>query len=365
VSAEVIDAEFVPELRTDYASVTMGDEIVVWSPIRPEPVVLDPVAAVMLAVIDGEAAVRELAGEVHEEIGLALDVAHRQVSRIVEGFDRAGLLTTSTALGSATEAITRRSPHMHPMSFCSDKLSRERGMRSINLRFGDLGVRVACASRRGERILRRALGDHLVAEEQPLGFIVQKPRLRNRAFELLDRAGVELATAADLEPVLAVLAGHLASLAAPPGEGIRVRVAVAANGSGYVACVPPLLYVPSPDRAALAARGLTTIDRLAVDVTADGGAAIADIPWEALRRLGRPDGHADAAAVTPRLAAIAVAGDTARPSPAVALVELARSALNGTPEAVLDTLARAIGHTQLVSVSPFEVHELPRRLGIS
>lgn len=361
MSALTEGADFVPVLRSDFARVTIGDEAVVWSPIRPEPVALDPVATVMLGVIDGNATIGELTTEVHQEVGVELEVARQQVVRIVDALDRAGLLVTSISLGSANDAITGRSPHMHPMSHCSDQLSRERGMRSVNLMFGDVGVRVACASRRGERVLRRALAAHLVADEQPLGFIVQKPRLRDRNFELLDRAGVELARSTDLEPVLGALGGHLASIAAPPGDGIRVRAAVAAIDAGYVACVPPLMYVPSPDRAALAGGGLATVDRLAVDVTADGGAVVAELPWEELRRLRLPDGHATA--TRSRLAAIAVAGDQARPSPALALVELARAARSGTPETVLNTLARAVLGAQLVSVSPFSIEELPSRIG--
>ena len=85
----------VPELRTDYVRRDIEGECVVWSPVAPEPAVLDPVATVMLDVIDGDASIGQLATEVHEEIGVPFDVALRQVTQTVQSLDGAGMLTSS------------------------------------------------------------------------------------------------------------------------------------------------------------------------------------------------------------------------------------------------------------------------------
>ena len=85
----------VPELRGDYLRRDVDGGCVVWSPVLSAPTVLDPVAAVMLEVIDGEASIGQLVKEVHEEVGVPLDIAHKQVERAVHLFDAARLLTSS------------------------------------------------------------------------------------------------------------------------------------------------------------------------------------------------------------------------------------------------------------------------------
>ena len=60
----------VPELRTGYLRRDLDGGCVVWSPVSTAPTALDPVATVMLDVIDGEASIGQLANEVHEEVGV-------------------------------------------------------------------------------------------------------------------------------------------------------------------------------------------------------------------------------------------------------------------------------------------------------
>ena len=69
---------------------------------------LDPVATVLLDVIDGIASIGEIAADVQEVIGLPYDVARHRVANIVRTFDDARLLTTSSSNERADEAITRR-----------------------------------------------------------------------------------------------------------------------------------------------------------------------------------------------------------------------------------------------------------------
>src|SRR5688572_6482089 len=88
--------DFVPELGRDFVRRDLGAQSVVWSPFAAEPTALDPIATVMLDVVDGEASAADLATDVHEEIGIPLETAQRQVARVVELYARAGLLSVST-----------------------------------------------------------------------------------------------------------------------------------------------------------------------------------------------------------------------------------------------------------------------------
>jgi hypothetical protein len=103
----------VPELRTDYLRRDVDGECLVWSPLAAEPAVLDPVATVMLDVIDGNASIGELAREVHEEIGVPFDVALQQVGRIVYLLDGAGMLTSSVA-PTSEDAVAARQLFRNP-----------------------------------------------------------------------------------------------------------------------------------------------------------------------------------------------------------------------------------------------------------
>ena len=107
---------FVPQLRQDYVRQDLGGEALVWSPDQPQPFVMDPVATVMLGVIDGGAPISELATEISAEVGVGLDVALAQVTRIIEHFDKAGLLTSSLAVADASAVIARRGLFTNPPS---------------------------------------------------------------------------------------------------------------------------------------------------------------------------------------------------------------------------------------------------------
>ena len=85
----------VPTLRRDFLRRDIDAEAVVWSTIRPAPAVLDPVATIMLDVLDGVATVAELIDDVHNEVGISREIADAQVRRAVRTFDRAGILSTS------------------------------------------------------------------------------------------------------------------------------------------------------------------------------------------------------------------------------------------------------------------------------
>ena len=107
---------FVPALAGDFIRMDIDGETIVWSEYRPVPTLLDAVAAVMLGVVDGSASVMDLTADVHDEIGIALDVARTQIERIVALFDLAGLLETSSRGESAVETIRKRRLFVNPVS---------------------------------------------------------------------------------------------------------------------------------------------------------------------------------------------------------------------------------------------------------
>ena len=92
--------DFVPELLDDFVRRDIDGETVVWAASAPQPVVLHPVTTVMLDVIDGRASIRELALDVHEEIGIPLETAQRQVIGVVEQLQkRLGMDSVLTGFG--------------------------------------------------------------------------------------------------------------------------------------------------------------------------------------------------------------------------------------------------------------------------
>ncbi len=101
-------SDFVPVLRDGIDRQDIDGEAVVWSPISPVPTRLDPVATVLLDVIDGLATIGEIVADVHDVVGLPYDVAQQRVAHIVQTFDDAKLLTTSSSNEQAAEAIARR-----------------------------------------------------------------------------------------------------------------------------------------------------------------------------------------------------------------------------------------------------------------
>jgi hypothetical protein len=104
----MLSSDVVPVLRDGIERQDIDGEAVVWSTISPVPMRLDPVATVLLDVIDGVASVGEIVADVQEVIGLPYDVANQQVARILRSFDDARLLTTSPSNERADEATTRR-----------------------------------------------------------------------------------------------------------------------------------------------------------------------------------------------------------------------------------------------------------------
>ncbi len=90
-------AEDRPMMREGVTMRRIGEEAVVWSEIRPEPFHLDPIATVMIDVIDGVATTSELIDDVQSALSIGHYDARAHVKRILTLFDAAGMLTSSVA----------------------------------------------------------------------------------------------------------------------------------------------------------------------------------------------------------------------------------------------------------------------------
>lgn len=89
---DYLDDDYCPTLVSGAVHRVVGNEGIIWSPIWPGPHFLDPVAQLLVSVFDGVATRRELAAELHEVLEVEVEVAEAQISRVLEGLGRNGLL---------------------------------------------------------------------------------------------------------------------------------------------------------------------------------------------------------------------------------------------------------------------------------
>ena len=358
--------DIVPVLRGDFVRSDVGEECVVWPPSAAEPTALDALATVMLDVVDGHASVGQLATEIHEEIGIPLDTAHRRVREIIALFDRAGLLASSTDDTAAATAIAGRDLFIAASTPCSENASRL-GTEALTLRFGERTVRIACDARRGARRLRSALTEHVVAndDDAPLAFVLTAPQGLQRRHSLVDRAGIVLSDGRGLDPGLRALASHLTAFLPPAPGTVRVRARAVVAGDQTIACLDPLLAAAGLRERDLAGANLRMIDRLALDLDVRTGRIVNPaIPWPDLDTLPAPPTHAGTGARTLGVAARAVCGIRAD-TPAAVVAQVAANGVHGSA-ADLVTAATALVHgAELRWVTPEQqpLVELLRALG--
>lgn len=91
------DAEFVPTLVPELESRQIGDEAVVWPAGFPRPTYVDPIARVLLGVIDGKATMAELLDDIEAVFAIERALAAAQLARVVGVLDSGGLLDSSMA----------------------------------------------------------------------------------------------------------------------------------------------------------------------------------------------------------------------------------------------------------------------------
>ena len=97
-TSALADKRPVPRPRFDNLTRWYGNEAVVWATEATEPAFLDPVAALILQIVDGQATQSDLVEDVIDVLGIDADVAGYQVSRSTETFRRSGLLEGTGAL---------------------------------------------------------------------------------------------------------------------------------------------------------------------------------------------------------------------------------------------------------------------------
>lgn len=346
----------VPQLRRDYLRRDLDGGCVVWSPASTAPTVLDPVAAVMLDVIDGEASVGQLATDVHEEVGVPLDVARRQVERTMQLFGQAGLLSAPGGDAAMDAVVARRELFADPPTSCAEQASRLGGVTSLNLRFGDDRLRVACDSRRAVRRLRAALADHVAdgGDDAPLGFVLTAPAGFQRHHLLVDRYGFALSRARGLDAGLHALGSHLTTLLPSSAGTVRVRTHALTTADGMVLCLFPPEALAKLDERELVRSGCRLVDRLAVDVEVATGVIVnGDVPWPEIQRLSPGAGHAGPGGRRTATAVVDLVPPGSPPlTPAGFVARLAAGALHGDPENVLDATSRLVAGATLLSVPP-------------
>jgi hypothetical protein len=348
--------DFVPELRNDFVRRTVSDECLVWSPVCAEPVVLDAVARVMLDVIDGTASIAELAVDVRDVLNLPLEIAQRQVTRVVEVLAGAGLLTSHGGEISAEEAIAARELFVGGTTPCSENASRL-GTVSLHVKFGGRMMRVSCDSRRAARTLRSALAEHLVDgdDDVPVGFIFTAPQGLKRSHLLMDRSGFALSDGRGLNPGLHALASHLTALLGPAPGTVRIRARVLVSGGRTIVCLFPLLYHSPIDERDVARAGLHLVDRLAIDVDdATGRVTNPEIPWPALASLGAAPRHVGTGGTRTVTAVLNAAPPPGWPPPTAArtVAALAANGVDGSPADLLDAAIRLVRHSEVRTVEP-------------
>jgi hypothetical protein len=346
---------FVPDLRDDFVRRDFGAEAVVWSPSAAAPTALDPIATVMLEVIDGVASISDLAVDVHEVVGVSIEDAQRQVARIVERFSEAGLLSSSDPVSSAVEAEEARDLFLSPPTPCAENASRL-GTVTLNLRFGAQPVRVACDSRRGARRLADALADHRdeTIEDAPLGFVLTAPQGLRRDHRLEDRSGFVLSEGRGLDSGLHALASHLTAFLPPEPGTVRIQARSIVAGDRTIVCLTPLLYVPTIAEADLDRSGVRLIDRLALDVEISSGRITnPPIPWPALEALRPGPAHFGTGGTRVADVVMVLTGaGSPPPTPATVAAGIGASGLHGSFADLLDAGARLVDNAELCSSSP-------------
>ena len=333
-----VSLDEVPQLRPDLIRRSIDNDVIIWSPLASEPTVLDPVAAVMLDVVDGDASVRELAHEVSQEVGIAFDIALREVQRTVALFADAASLTTSSSPVTAIDELARREIFLSPCLQCTKDAARSMTNLTISSEHDSIGV--ACYPPRLSRRLQKMLGNQFEVtpgDVDDVGFVLTGPTGFQRTSRLTDRSGFVHSESRSTDEVLAALASHLTALLPPPPDTVRFRLAVLTNDTALFLCLPPLVYIPATDFEEIDAAGVRVVDRLVADIDAKTGQLVPPrSSWLSGVDLGR--GHAGVAPMARAFDRIVEPRPQGHPvGSATSLVQqLARCALGGTPTAVLD-----------------------------
>jgi hypothetical protein len=233
-------------------------------------------------------------------------------------------------------------------------------MASVNLNIGGTTTRVACPPPVARR-LRKGLREHLVAEEAPLGFLVQPSRLPWRGHALVDRCGFVLGSAGSVGALTAMLGDHLTALLPPKPSTVRFRVRAVLGPEGATLCMYPVLFLPPLRARELRAIGHAVIDRLAIDVDSETRTLNhTPAPWDDLRHGRWTAGHSRTWGGE-RITRIIATGTESTGAAAIAC-RLAQTAMSGSRSEILDVAQHLATEASVVRMHVSSLHDLPAAL---
>lgn len=78
------DPSYRPALRTNVLIDPIESEAIAWNPAMPDPTYLDPVATLLVQVLDGHATAADLINDISESLDVETAVAAGQLQRVLE-----------------------------------------------------------------------------------------------------------------------------------------------------------------------------------------------------------------------------------------------------------------------------------------
>ena len=214
-------------------------------------------------------------------------------------------------------------------------------------------IRVLCEDAAAVAVLHTALAEHLISEATPHGFSVKVPQRTNGLHVLMDRSGLILGRTQTIEECVALLGSHLAALVPPPPgtTRVRMRALVREDLTAVLACFPVFAAPPLVERR-LDRAHYRIIDRLAVDLSPEGGLRMTATPWPALAELHHSvPGHAPAPDVDASVTGILVPSVGPEPPSTAGLVSfIAGSVSPGISHAERISFAEQLASFPVVTV---------------
>ena len=95
MSARTWATDDCPARRHDLEVVDVGDEQIVWDPVRDRVHRLDPVGVLLWSFLDGETPIADLAADVADVWGIDVEQATQDLLDLVRRLDEAALLVGS------------------------------------------------------------------------------------------------------------------------------------------------------------------------------------------------------------------------------------------------------------------------------
>ena len=95
--AITVSSSYRPRKRADVLELDMGDGFILYNHDSSLVHHLNPTAAVVWQVLDGEATVETLAAEVADEYGLPVENVHMQVTSLIAELDAMGLVEDASS----------------------------------------------------------------------------------------------------------------------------------------------------------------------------------------------------------------------------------------------------------------------------